>query len=118
MDEIITYMLFHGLTSPKQLVIIPPPPSDALAWKARYEENNGGVNLARPPKTNEINRKYYDACVELAKNRGIDVVEHWDDLLDKDNFNDGLHFSKKGSEVLFKWVQVIRTCTCCLCKKC
>ncbi|TRY70956.1 hypothetical protein TCAL_12829 [Tigriopus californicus] len=97
---LIGNILELGLDKSK-LVLIPPPPSDALIWKQACEERNR-YTLGGPPKTNEATLLYYKAIQSIAEEKGIAFVDHWKDLLDGSNFNDGLHFSTKGSQTLFQ----------------
>lgn len=100
MKTLIVDILELGVDTSK-LVLIPPPPSDAFTWKRVCEEKNRST-LGGPPKTNEATLLYYKAVQLIAEEKGISFVDHWDALLDASNFNDGLHFSTKGSETLFQ----------------
>ncbi len=95
----MTYMAEHGLPTEK-LVLIPPPPSDGEAWKRAWEERDG-VTLERSPKDNALNRLYYDACRRLAGEVGVDTLDFWDDLNRPKMFEDGLHLSSAGADVVF-----------------
>ena len=57
-----------------EIILIPPPPSDAEAWKKVCEVRDN-VKLDKWPKTNEINRKYYDACVRMGKKHKLPKVK-------------------------------------------
>ncbi len=87
MKDIIHYLSAHGLPT-ERLILIPPPPT-----------NMPPGNLV---KTNEMTRKYYDACRELAKTVGAKTLDFWDDLNAPIMFTDQVHFSKQGSEIVFK----------------
>ncbi len=101
MRAITAYLRERGLSTDK-LVLLPPPPSDGEAWK-RSKEDRLGIVLERSPKDNALNRRYYDACRRLAAKLGVDVLDFWDDLNDPKMFEDGLHFSAAGSDVVFKY---------------
>lgn len=100
MRVIIRDIVSKGLPASK-LVLIPTPPNDPAPWKA-FLEARDGIALSAPPKNNELNRKYYEAGLEIAKEFNLDAVELWDALDGAENFCDGLHFSAAGSEALFK----------------
>ena len=100
MRVIIKEIISRGLPTSK-LVLIPTPPNDPAPWKA-FLEARDGTTMPAPPKNNELNRKYYEAGLELAKEFNLSTIELWDALSGPENFCDGLHFSAVGSEALFK----------------
>ena len=93
MREIISHLASHGLP-PGKLIMIPPPPSDIDQCRRR------GIKS----KDNALTRLFYDASRRLAEEVGAAVaLDFWDALLERPNmFADGVHFSRQGSEVVFR----------------
>lgn len=97
---VLGHMEAAGLAAERTLVL-PPPPSDPPAWRRAVEARDGAA-LPGPPKTNRINRAYYDAALEVAAAAGSPAAAFWDDLDDPGMFSDGLHFSAAGGGAVFK----------------
>lgn len=72
LDFMLTHLEQVGYEK-NEIILIPPPPSDAEAWKKAWEIRDN-VKLDKLPKTNEINRKYYDACVQMGKKHKLTKV--------------------------------------------
>lgn len=55
----------------------------------------------------ESTRQYHLACIEIAKEHNIPVVDTWKLFggHDSDLFVDGVHFSAKGNDLIFKAVR-------------
>ena len=56
-----------------RIVFVPCPPSDPQTWKKAWEERDR-IELKTLPKTNEINRVYYEAGINKAREMGITKV--------------------------------------------
>lgn len=95
-------------------ILVTPPPIDAdqrLAWQVtRYGEKATGV-LAR---TNEVAGQYAQACVDLASDMEIPVVDLWTEMQKHEGWAkflcDGLHLSAEGNLQTFELMrQTIET---------
>ena len=74
----------YGISKDK-LIIIPTPPKR---------------NMKQQEK--DRTRTFYDVAVTMSNELGCDCLTFWDDFLNKpDLFSDFVHFSAKGSRVLF-----------------
>ncbi|KAK9126101.1 hypothetical protein Scep_014947 [Stephania cephalantha] len=57
-------------------------------------------------RTNETSREYSEACIELAREMDLKVVDLWTAIQQKDNWkeacftSDGIHFSAEGSKIV------------------
>ena len=58
-----------------RVIVIPPPPSDPETWK-KEREMSENIKLDILPKTNELNRKFYDATRETAEKMGFEKVKN------------------------------------------
>nr|GMD43354.1 GDSL esterase/lipase CPRD49-like [Ipomoea batatas] len=58
-------------------------------------------------RSNELGRKYSEACIELCKELDVKVIDLWTALQQRDDwlttcFTDGIHLTSEGSEIVVK----------------
>ncbi|KAL5772276.1 hypothetical protein ACOSP7_011876 [Xanthoceras sorbifolium] len=87
------------------LLITPPPIDEEERLKHPYVENPLGL----PERTNEAAGAYAKACIEVAGERGIPVIDLWTKMQQfpdwqKVCLSDGLHLNQTGNKVVFEEV--------------
>ncbi|XP_010441654.1 PREDICTED: GDSL esterase/lipase At5g45920-like [Camelina sativa] len=87
------------------ILITPPPIHEEARLRYPYIENTTGL----PERTNEVAGLYAKACVEVAKECQILVIDLWSKMQQIPNWQteclwDGLHLSRVGNKVLFEEV--------------
>ncbi|XP_014517097.1 GDSL esterase/lipase At5g45920 [Vigna radiata var. radiata] len=84
------------------LLITPPPIDEELRCRHPYVENPQGLS----ERTNEAAGEYARACIAVAGECGIPVVDLWNKMQHrkKDYLSDGLHLTESGNEVVFEEV--------------
>jgi len=106
LENIIEYLKNKGIGSSK-ILLVPPPPCNEKMWRKALEAKCNST-VKRSPKNNATTRQYFEACLEVARKKKCrslsDSKHYWNSLDSKDNFRDGLHFSKKGSTMFFNFV--------------
>lgn len=89
-----------------QILLISPPPIDEDArLKFPYVENTMGM----PERTNEAAGAYAKACVSVAAECGIPVIDLWTKMQQypgwkKACLSDGLHLAQTGNKIVFEEV--------------
>ncbi|KAM7270687.1 hypothetical protein ACFE04_029901 [Oxalis oulophora] len=88
-----------GLSDKIRIIFLTCPPVDEV--RVRQTASEYFSELVR---TNELCRKYSEACVDLCKEMDVEVVNLFTALQNKDdwmisNFTDGVHLSVEGSKV-------------------
>ncbi len=112
MKSILSAVVSRGIPA-SRLIVLPPPPSDPEAWRL-FLEAKERTAVPRSPKSAALSRRYYDVCRAVAAEAGVGaVLDFWDDLNKPEMFVDGLHFSEKGSEVVFR-SEIFFVRVCCL----
>ncbi|RDY05877.1 GDSL esterase/lipase [Mucuna pruriens] len=87
------------------LLITPPPIDEDARCRNPYVENPQGL----PERTNEAAGEYARACIAVAGECGIPVVDLWTKMQQfpdrkEDYLSDGLHLSQSGNQVVFEEV--------------
>lgn len=87
------------------LLITPPPIDEAARLLYPFTENKLGL----PERTNEAAGAYAKACVAVAREIGIPVVDLWTKMQQfpdwqKAHLSDGLHLTQGGNMIVFKEV--------------
>ncbi|OIV97138.1 hypothetical protein TanjilG_00167 [Lupinus angustifolius] len=87
------------------LLITPPPIDEDGRIKHPYAENPEGL----PERTNEAAGEYARACITVAGECGIPVIDLWRKMQQcpswrKDFLWDGLHLTRRGNQVVFEEV--------------
>lgn len=92
---------------PKTAVILitPPPIDEDGRVKNPYGEDTSGL----PERTNESAGAYAKACISVAKESGLPVIDIWSKMQqipgwEKNLLRDGLHLTASGNRVLFEEV--------------
>ncbi|KAI5764781.1 IAH1 [Gulo gulo luscus] len=84
-----------------RVVLVTPPPLCEAAWEQECLLQGCKLN-----RLNSVVGEYAGACVQVAQDCGVDVLDLWT-LMQKDDqdfssyLSDGLHLSPKGNEFLF-----------------
>ncbi|KAJ1393993.1 SGNH hydrolase-type esterase domain [Sesbania bispinosa] len=89
------------------LLITPPPIDEDARLRFPYVENPQGL----PERTNEASGEYARACIAVAGECEIPVIDIWTKMQQfpdwkKDYLSDGLHLTQGGAQVFFE--EVIR----------
>ncbi|XP_031268285.1 GDSL esterase/lipase At5g45920 [Pistacia vera] len=87
------------------LLITPPPIDEEARLSYPYVENPMGL----PERTNEAAGAYAKACVEIATECGIPVIDLWTKMQQfpdwqKTHLRDGLHLAQTGNRIVFEEV--------------
>ncbi|XP_039123876.1 GDSL esterase/lipase At5g45920 isoform X1 [Dioscorea cayenensis subsp. rotundata] len=88
------------------IVLITPPPIDEDGrLKNPYENNSSGL----PDRTNEFAGAYAKACVAIAKESDLPVIDIWSKMQsfpgwEKSFLSDGLHLTALGNRIVFEEV--------------
>ncbi|GAY34690.1 hypothetical protein CUMW_012770, partial [Citrus unshiu] len=87
------------------LLITPPPIDEEARLKHPYVENPTGL----PERTNEAAGAYAKACIEVAGECGLPVVDLWTKMQQLADWktaylSDGLHLNETGNRVVFEEV--------------
>ncbi|CAH8278138.1 unnamed protein product [Arabidopsis lyrata] len=88
------------------IILITPPPIDEEArLRYPYIENTTGL----PERTNEVAGRYAKACIAVAEEYQISVIDLWSKMQQIPNWQteclwDGLHLSRVGNKVVFEEV--------------
>ena len=98
----------YGDNAVPQIVLMSPPPVDEKAWALHCNENSSNRTLPG-------SRKYAEACQEVSQEHKTHFVNLWNTMSGchrtssamggfslTECFSDGLHFSSKGNEVVFR----------------
>ncbi|GLU22905.1 hypothetical protein SLE2022_389410 [Rubroshorea leprosula] len=92
---------------PKTVVILitPPPIDEGGRLRYPYVENPSGM----PERTNEAAGAYAKACIEVAAECGLPVIDLWTKIQEYPNWKkdclwDGLHLAKGGNRIVFEEV--------------
>ncbi|KAJ8471445.1 hypothetical protein OPV22_025788 [Ensete ventricosum] len=85
------------------IILITPPPIDE---DGRLQDTCGDNSSGLPERTNESAGAYAKACVAVANELGLPVIDIWSKMLqfpdwEKSFLRDGLHFTASGNSVLF-----------------
>ncbi|XP_026374442.1 isoamyl acetate-hydrolyzing esterase 1 homolog isoform X1 [Ursus americanus] len=100
LSSMVRYLRSAGVPGPR-LVLIAPPPLCEAAWERECRLQGSKLN-----RLNSVVGEYAGACVQVARDCGIDVLDLWT-LMQEDTqdfsayLSDGLHLSPKGNEFLF-----------------
>ncbi|KAK7306572.1 hypothetical protein VNO77_44521 [Canavalia gladiata] len=87
------------------LFITSPPIDEEARLRHPYVDNPEGL----PERTNEAAGEYARACIAVAGECGIPVVDFWTKLQQfpewkKNHLSDGVHLSQSGNQILFEEV--------------
>ncbi|KAJ0244171.1 GDSL esterase/lipase CPRD49 [Hirschfeldia incana] len=90
----------QSLSDSTRIIFLSCPPVD----EAKVRQNQSPY-LSEVIRTNELCKTYSDACVELCKELGLQVVDLFSTLQKADDwetvcFTDGIHLSAQGSKVV------------------
>ncbi|KAI4296882.1 hypothetical protein L6164_036801 [Bauhinia variegata] len=85
------------------ILITPPPIDEEGRLRDPYNENPQGL----PERTNEAAGEYARACISVAGECGIPVVDLWTKMQQNPDWakaylSDGLHLTKSGNRVVFE----------------
>lgn len=89
------------------LLITPPPIDEDARLRHPFVENPSGL----PERTNEAAGAYAKACVSVARECGVPVVDLWTKMQQLSNWGnvclrDGLHLTESGNRVVFEEVVI------------
>lgn len=98
MRKIATHL--KSLSESTRLIFLSCPPVDEV--KVR---ENPSPALSEIIRTNDLCRKYSEACVDLCRDMGIKVVDLWTAMQKREAwltacFTDGIHLSEEGSNIV------------------
>ncbi|KAL2344912.1 hypothetical protein Fmac_006197 [Flemingia macrophylla] len=86
------------------LLITPPPIDEEARLRYFYAVNPRGL----PERTNETTGEYARACIAVAEECGVPVIDLWSKMQQcpdwRDYLCDGLHLAKSGNRVVFEAV--------------
>ncbi|XP_041459147.1 isoamyl acetate-hydrolyzing esterase 1 homolog isoform X1 [Lytechinus variegatus] len=109
--SIVNYLESNGVRKEK-ILLITPPPIDETLWGEACKEK--GTALNRTLKNSGI---YAKACVTLAQDLGVKVIDLWSAMQTEENWgprflSDGLHLSSEGAGFLYKQLSgFVEECT-------
>ncbi|KAK1604305.1 hypothetical protein QYE76_027978 [Lolium multiflorum] len=89
------------------VILITPPPVDE---RGRVRYPYGGDVSGLPERTNEVTGRYARACVEVAKQSGLRIIDIWSRMQKFPGWetsflrDDGLHLTPLGNRLLFEEV--------------
>mmetsp|Transcript_1908 Transcript_1908/g.2720 ORF Transcript_1908/g.2720 Transcript_1908/m.2720 type:complete len:266 (+) Transcript_1908:103-900(+) len=97
---------FQNLKS-KHIVLVTPPPLNEEQWANRDAQNGTTADdtdaKSRADRQNEITKKYAEKCKSVAAELGLKSVDLWESIdSSSENFSDGVHFSEKGSKLVYQ----------------
>lgn len=96
-----------GLSDMSRVVLITPPPVFEEARRA-HARRKWGINAGNyPDRTNERAQEYAEACVDVAKEMDVGVVDLWNAIQrtkewETECLSDGLHLSPIGNQILLE----------------
>lgn len=98
MRKIATHL--KSLSESIRLIFVSSPPVD----EAKIRENRSSA-LSEIVRTNDLCRRYSDACVDLCRDMDIKVVDLWTAMQKREDwltacFTDGIHLSEEGSNIV------------------
>lgn len=84
------------------ILITPPPIDEDGRLRNPYGDNPSGL----PERTNEYAGAYAKACITVARESGVPVIDLWSKMQlfpdwEKSFLRDGLHFTVRGNRILF-----------------
>ncbi|GAB4831941.1 GDSL esterase/lipase wdl1 [Ancistrocladus abbreviatus] len=91
-----------GLSDTTRIIFLSCPPVN----EAKIRENRSEA-LSKVVRTNELCRRYSEACIELCKEMEIKSIDLWTAIQTRDDwltacFTDGIHLSEEGSKIVVK----------------
>lgn len=76
-----------------RIVLITAPPIVPAAWRAhcveRWKQNGSQGPEPAEDRSPEVTKQYAVACVEVAKQEGVEVVDAWTSIVDAAGGSDG-----------------------------
>lgn len=89
------------------VVLITPPPVDEETWSKTEMEEHGAKPEELPSRSNVQTGAYAEACVEVAKEEGVAVIDLWSTMQEKPGWqkiylSDGLHLTPDGNAIVFE----------------
>ncbi|EIW69193.1 hypothetical protein TREMEDRAFT_31374 [Tremella mesenterica DSM 1558] len=99
-----------------KIILINPPPIIETAWHLsslqKWRDFGSKGDPPTPNRDRRVTKQYAEACVEVAKAEGVDVIDFWNTLVQRAGgeeperlapfFYDGLHLTAEGYKVLFE----------------
>eukprot|EP00250_Pteridium_aquilinum_P006705 c16569_g1_i1 orf=285-1001(-) len=97
----------QSLSKNTQVVLITPPPVDEEALQVAAWKFFGAKPEDASPRKNDFTGLYAKACIEVAKEAGVPVIDLWSSMQEKSGWqtsylSDGLHLSSDGNAVVFE----------------
>lgn len=98
MRRIATHL--KNLSDATRIIFLSTPPVD----EARINQGTSEI-FSELVRTNELCKKYSDACITLCHELGVKVVDLFTAIQNRDNwknacFTDGIHLSEEGSKIV------------------
>ncbi|KAL3521207.1 hypothetical protein ACH5RR_019356 [Cinchona calisaya] len=98
MRKIATHL--KSLSDSTRLIFLSCPPVN----EAKVRENTSSI-FSELVRTNDLCRRYSEACIELCQEMGIKVVDLWTAIQKREDwqnacFTDGIHLSAEGSKIV------------------
>ncbi|KAM7494795.1 hypothetical protein LguiB_029404 [Lonicera macranthoides] len=89
-----------SLSDTTRIIFLSCPPVN----EAKVRENTSSI-FSELVRTNELCRRYSEACVELCQEMGLKVIDLWTAFQRRDDwltacFTDGVHLSEEGSKIV------------------
>uniref|UniRef100_A0A1D1ZIP9 GDSL esterase/lipase At5g45920 n=1 Tax=Anthurium amnicola TaxID=1678845 RepID=A0A1D1ZIP9_9ARAE len=105
LHAILSFLKKRWPSSTLIILITPPPIDEDGRLKHPYGENPSGL----PERTNEAAGAYANACVSVAMEAGVPVVDLWFKMQqfpswEKALLSDGLHLTPDGNRIVFQEV--------------
>ncbi|GFS26526.1 isoamyl acetate-hydrolyzing esterase 1, partial [Elysia marginata] len=99
LKEMVEFAMSQGLSREK-IILITPPAVYEPDWMQDCKEKGRVCAL-----DNKVTAKYVQACLDVAEEIGTKKVDIYSEMMKEVDYqkylHDGLHFNKKGSQLLF-----------------
>ncbi|GFO20474.1 isoamyl acetate-hydrolyzing esterase 1-like protein [Plakobranchus ocellatus] len=105
LQEMVEFVMSQGVSRDK-IILITPPAVYEPDWIDECKRNERQSAL-----DNKVTAQYVKACLEVAKEMGTQEVDIYAEMMKAEDYQkylrDGLHFTEKGSRLLFSLLQPI-----------
>ncbi|XP_057979103.1 GDSL esterase/lipase WDL1 isoform X2 [Malania oleifera] len=98
--QVLDKVFPKSLSDTTRIIFLSCPPVN----EAKVRENTSSI-FSQLVRTNELCRRYSEACIELCQEMDVKVVDLWTALQKRDDwltacFTDGVHLSADGSKIV------------------